>query len=213
MFVIAALLAIMLHEVAHGYAAKKNGDYTAQSMGRLTLNPVKHFDIFGFGLFLFAGFGWAKPVPINPSNFNNYRKGLFWVSIAGVLTNFVLAFFSYPLYGLSYNLYASSAAGSFGYIVGFCLKPFFLYLFIINLSLGVFNLLPIYPLDGYRIIESRLRQINPFVCFMQEYGMYILIGVMIFAFYVLPRYGIDFFGFIRGIVGYPIIRFWGLFGL
>ena len=95
------LLILPAHEFAHAYAAYKNGDYTAKMQGRYTLNPFKHFDLIGLICFLVAGFGWAKPVPVNPYNFKDFKKGCFWVSIAGVLTNFVLAFLFFPLYLLA----------------------------------------------------------------------------------------------------------------
>ena len=204
LFIIAAVFSIIMHELAHGYAAIKNGDLTPRFAKRMTLNPVNHFDIIGFSLFLFIGFGWAKPVPINPSNFHNYRKGLFQVSIAGVLLNFIFAFLAYPLIILSMKLCINSGSKVFEifYIL-------FTYLYVINLSLCVFNLLPIYPLDGFRILESQLRRVNPYIEFMYRYGMYVLI-----AFLLLINFTqIDILDFMRKIAGYPISAFWGLLGL
>ena len=89
--VIVGAFAIMLHEVAHGYAAYLNGDFTAKYAGRLTLNPLKHFDILGTIMMLIVGFGWAKPVPIDSRNFTNYRKGMLMTSLAGVTMNLILA--------------------------------------------------------------------------------------------------------------------------
>ena len=94
---LAVMVVISFHEFAHAYAAYKCGDPTAKFAGRMTLNPVKHFDPLGVIMFAFAGFGWAKPVPINPNNFDNYKKGCLWTAAAGVLMNYVMAFLLYPL--------------------------------------------------------------------------------------------------------------------
>ena len=90
-FLFAMVIAFTMHEYAHGIVAYWNGDNTAKNMGRLTVNPLKHLDVFGTLLLLFVGFGWAKPVPINPNNFEKIRKGVFTVSIAGVTMNLLLA--------------------------------------------------------------------------------------------------------------------------
>ena len=218
-FLVAALTAIILHELAHGYAAMKNGDYTPKLYGRMTLNPLKHFDPLGFCLFLFVGFGWAKPVPVNPSNFRNYRKGMFWVSVAGVLTNLALAFVSVPLYRLCLILYGQVASVTGLAFLVQILFYFFLYMSVINVSLMVFNLLPIAPLDGFRIIQSFTRPWNKFVQFMERYGSAILIGLVILSYILSVTPGLNFslFGTIANWVLTPIELFWdwifGLFGL
>ena len=98
---IASLLAVAvvltMHEFAHAFIAYKCGDPTPKFSGRLSLNPMRHFDILGLVLFAFAGFGWAKPVPINPNNFRHYKRGLAFTAIAGVVTNYLSAFIFYPL--------------------------------------------------------------------------------------------------------------------
>ena len=96
--VIAVLFVFVPHELAHAYIAYKNGDLTAKMYGRLTFNPIKHIDPIGIILCIFTGFGWAKPVPINPANFKNYRRGLFTTAIAGVVLNYIIAFLAYPVY-------------------------------------------------------------------------------------------------------------------
>lgn len=218
-FLFAALTAIILHELAHGYAAMKNGDYTPKMYGRMTLNPLKHFDPFGFCLFLFVGFGWARPVPVNPSNFRSYRKGMFWVSVAGVLTNLVLAFFSVPLYYLCQILYVQFQSVQFLTFLLLVLQYYFLFMALINISLMVFNLLPVAPLDGFRIIQSFTRPWNRFVQFMERYGSAILIGLVLLSFIMSRTPGLNFslFGTISGWVLTPIELFWrwvfGLFGI
>lgn len=172
-YLIAVFFAIILHECAHGYVAYWNGDDTAKLMGRLTLNPIKHLDPLGALCFLFIGFGWAKPVPINPTRFRNYKKGLITTSIAGVVMNFVIAIISSCLYIVTLKFFNNSNMASL----------FLCYLFSfstsINISLMIFNLLPIYPLDGFNIISAFLPYGNKFVNFMHRYGQILLLIVII----------------------------------
>lgn len=202
LFVIVAVLSIIMHELAHGYMAIKNGDLTPKMANRMNFNPVNHFDLLGFGLFMFVGFGWAKPVPVNPNNFHNYRRGLFQVSVAGVFLNFVVAFFSYAIAVLLLEYYYNADISIYFF-------RFFSFLYSINLALCVFNLLPIYPLDGFRILESRLRRNNPYIDFMYRYGLYVFIGFIL----LLNFTDFNFFGKLVEIIGIPIRAFWGLFGL
>ena len=161
---------IIIHECSHGYAALLCGDDTAKVMGRLTLNPLPHIDPMGtifLPLFLlFIGspflFGWAKPVPINPYNFQDYKKGIFFTGVAGPLSNIILAFFIAFLFRI-FNLSPGSA---FGLLLTYgCL---------INLLLAIFNLIPIPPLDGSRVVsallpprlEASYRRLEPFGIFI-----------------------------------------------
>lgn len=148
-------MAVTLHEVSHGYAAYLLGDDTAKRAGRLTLNPFAHIDIIGLLFLLITRlFGWAKPVPVDFSRLKYKKYGPAIVSFAGPFTNFVLAFFSglilKSIAGIEFN------NGSLGY---FFLEPIsymLLYSVQINISLGIFNLLPILPMDGGRILQSLL---------------------------------------------------------
>ena len=144
---IVALIALPIHECAHGYAAYRMGDNTAKRQGRLTLNPLMHFDLFGTIAMILFGFGWAKPVPINPLNFDNPKKGMMLSSLAGPLSNIGLALVSMVLYKLSYIPEYMGISGAFFSTV----QMFLLYMISINITLGVFNLIPIPPLDGSRI--------------------------------------------------------------
>ena len=185
--VFAIIIAIGFHEAAHGFIAYKCGDMTAKYEGRLTLNPMKHFDVFGILMFVIVGIGWAKPVPVNPSNFRNYRKGVFLVAIAGVVTNLILTFISAVL--LTLVLFSVSMAGgvveqTFAYYVVFFFEQFFLISIVLNISLIAFNLLPIFPLDGFRIVESFTRYDNPYCVFMRRYGIYVLLGLLIIGSFV-----------------------------
>ncbi len=179
----AILLAIIMHETAHGYIAMKNGDYTAKFCGRLSLNPVKHFDPIGFLMLAFVGFGWAKPVPIDPNNFRSSKKGMITVSIAGVVTNLILATVSAILLALFLLLVkaiaATVATSLFLRYFVILVEYFFLYSIIINLTLMAFNILPIYPLDGFRIVETLTKPNNKYVTFMRRYGVMVLFGLLI----------------------------------
>lgn len=147
----AVIIAICFHEYAHAYAADKLGDDTPRMQGRLTLNPLKHLDPIGFVLLLFAGFGWGKPVEINPRNFNrdiSMDKGEMIVSFAGPLMNFILAIISAFILGASSAYAAEFLIGTTtGQIIFVLLQE----LVIINIGLGIFNLIPLPPLDGSKI--------------------------------------------------------------
>lgn len=155
----ALLLSLSLHEWAHAYAAHRFGDGTARRLGRLTVNPVKHLDPLGTVLLLLVGFGWAKPVPVNPLAFRHYRLGLFVVSVAGIAVNLALAvLFALLVRGLfaldpwgvvqAFRGEASTATGVLALGLFFASS--------LNLVLAVFNLLPIPPLDGSKILQSLL---------------------------------------------------------
>ncbi|MBT3980042.1 MAG: site-2 protease family protein [Bacteriovoracaceae bacterium] len=148
------LVAIICHEVAHGYVAMRFGDHTAKSAGRLNFNLMTHADPIGTLLIPLIGFGmgfpiigWAKPVPINPRNFSNYKKGLFWVSFAGPLTNFVLGVFSAILMAICIFIIPSDffLRGPFIQMLEFSI--------LINFVLFLFNLIPLPPLDGSRMLS------------------------------------------------------------
>ena len=196
-FLFSAMLAISLHEFAHGFAAYQLGDPTAKLNGRLTLNPISHFEPIGLVMFLLVGFGFAKPVPINPYNFENQRKGLFITSFAGVIANFIQAVIGFGLligFGYLFEIYATTKS-ALSYFLLF-LFSFSLYWTLLNAVLIAFNLLPIYPLDGFRIVESLTPYGNPYVRFMRRYGQYLLIGIVLIGF-VFDRAGIpqaDIFG-------------------
>ena len=226
--VIAVLFVFIPHELAHAFVAYKNGDYTAKMYGRLTLNPLKHIDPLGIVLCIFTGFGWAKPVPINPANFTHYRRGLFTTAVAGVITNYIIAFIAYPLY-LVISVYALpeiEAATSLYYLVSFFDRIFFL-IFLYSLSVFIFNLLPLYPLDGFRVVESLTREVNPVRRFLRNYGYYILIFLVLESYLCdkLVQYTdlsifeyFDILGYVqwfaRNIIGFPITALWNaVFGL
>lgn len=162
------LLAISFHEMAHGYAADAMGDPTPKNSGRLTINPLKHIDPVGFLSMLLFRFGWAKPVPVNPNNFKNQKKGIIVVSLAGCLTNLLLGFIS---------LIALFAIAPFA---NYYLATIINYMYVYNLMFAVFNLIPIPPLDGSQILAEFLpyNARQKFVEF-SRYGMIVLLLLVI----------------------------------
>lgn len=171
----AVLLSLSVHELSHGLAAYGLGDKTAKNSGRLSLNPIHHMDPVGaLCLFLF-GFGWAKPVPVNPWNFRSKKGGMVLTSLAGPISNFILAFFAqFGVVVLGRMSFASDTQFSFmvatvGYII--CQ-----YLMFINLGLGLFNLIPVPPLDGSKVLNAILPQRWYFkIMEYERYGFLILI--------------------------------------
>jgi len=154
----AVLLAISVHETAHGYAAYKMGDPTAKYSGRLSLNPFVHFDLIGFLCMLFFHFGWARPVPINPDNFKNRRKGVILVSLAGPVSNLAMAIISAILLGIAGKFVGFAAL--FSNVTSLkglnVLVVMLYYCIVINVGLMIFNLIPIPPLDGSRVLTEFL---------------------------------------------------------
>lgn len=165
------LISLTVHEFSHGYVAYRLGDPTARAMGRLSLNPLKHLDFIGTLMLFFTNFGWAKPVPVNPMYFKDFKKGTMVVSLAGPLSNVVLAMISKFVL-----LMASALSGTGWYAVGL----FAYVMYIINKNLAVFNLLPVPPLDGSKILAGILpnRQYYRFL----DYQGYVQIALLIIVF-------------------------------
>lgn len=153
--IVVILLILPLHEYAHAFAARKFGDYTAESSGRLTLNPFKHIDPIGAFLLLLTGFGWAKPVPVNPIAMRNPRKGIIWTSLAGPFSNLIAAFLSMTVLRVIYCIpIAASNTALLNTLTMVCtlLSAFSS----VNMGLAVFNLIPVPPLDGSRVLMQFL---------------------------------------------------------
>jgi len=201
LMIVPLLFAVTIHEVAHGYVAYRLGDPTAKLAGRLTLNPIKHLDPIGsvvLPLILkLSGspivFGYAKPVPVNFSNLRDYRMGTIWVAAAGVITNMICAIVSGILF--QSLIYIAEFAGD--YAINLFFSPaadMLAYSVIINLVLAVFNMIPVPPLDGSRIL-AMLMPIHLGMQFqrLERYGMFILILLLmtksldkIISFFVMP---------------------------
>ena len=169
------LMAITGHELAHGLVAYRRGDTTAYQLGRLTLNPLKHIDPIGMALLFLIGIGWAKPVPVNFSNLRNPRWDMIWVSIAGPLTNLLLAGVSSLLLRLCYQF-----GGGAGEMVMVPLLLMLAFGVFINLVLAIFNMLPIPPMDGGRVLTGLLppRLAVVFARF-ESYGMIAILVLFI----------------------------------
>ncbi len=172
------LLSLSVHESVHGIAANALGDPTARNLGRITLNPVKHFDFYGFLAMLVFGFGWAKPVPINTRYMKNGRWGFVISALAGPFSNFLLAFVMALLYMASIVIMTHIAAAIelSGTLVNVIMR-FFEIGIVMNVSLTVFNLLPVPPLDGSRLLTALIPR--RWSMFVFRYEQYFMIGLFV----------------------------------
>lgn len=171
--IVVLLIAFTVHEFAHAYVAYKFGDSTAKNQGRLTLNPIEHLDPIGTLLLLIFGFGWARPVPVNRNHFKNPRLAGVLVSVAGPLSNLLIAIIGYFVFFL---LLSSGVAGAWLPYM----NTFINFLVHINILLFVFNLLPIPPLDGYRIIEDLVpTRVRVKMTQFEQYGTLIFLILVI----------------------------------
>ena len=167
LLIIPLLYSIIIHELAHGWVANKMGDSTAKWLGRLSLNPMKHLDPIGTLMLFFFGFGWAKPVPVNFNNLHNPRKGLILVSAAGIVANTLMAFLALLLF----HLLNPAPFGAVSLFLNELAR--------VNIMLAAFNLIPIPPLDGSKILmgfsSSRLQYS---LMRLEPYGFFIIIGLL-----------------------------------
>lgn len=207
------VMAVVFHEVAHGFIALKWGDQTAQKEGRLTLNPIPHMDPIGTVLFplinMLTGtsflFGWARPVPINPSRFRKYRPGLFWVSLAGPGMNFILAFIS----AITFHAIRAWMPAQF-----YLYEPFMAMAYVsvsLNFALAIFNLIPLPPLDGSKIIEAFLpyHAAQKYEA-LSQYSFFILMALLLSGAFTILSYPI---GFCTNVTLFLTDRLFGIFGI
>ena len=179
------IMSIVIHEVSHGFMAEYFGDNTARNAGRLTMNPIKHLDLFGSIILPVvlilsqAGFlfGWAKPVPYNPDNLSDRKWGTLWVASAGILANFFIAI----VFGLIIRFSSGFDLPSNFYFITSAIV-------VVNLALGIFNLLPIPPLDGSKILFSFLpeRAFNFILAYEQYSLILLLVFIVFFSDYLYP---------------------------
>ena len=189
------ILALTVHEYSHGYAAYKLGDPTARNFGRLTLNPLKHIDIFGTLCMLVAGFGWAKPVPINVRHFKNYKRDMAITAAAGPLSNFIMGAAGSVISALFMRFIApimpmTEASGNLVFVIFLFLQTFS----VLNFMLCFFNLIPLPPFDGSRILFVFLP--DKYYFGIMKYERYIMIGFLILLWtdiIPLPISGIAYF--------------------
>ncbi len=173
---IVLMTAIPVHEAAHAYVADKLGDPTARYMGRLTINPMAHFDLVGSLAMILTGIGWAKPVPINPRNFQDQKKGMALSAAAGPISNVIVATISLAIAKLiMYITYATGTTVALS-----TLFTIFRSMCFINISLAIFNLIPIPPFDGSRIFNYFLP--DKYYFKIMEYERYIFLGLLLLLF-------------------------------
>jgi len=194
-YAVALIVSFTLHEFAHAFVAYKCGDDSPKYMGRVTLNPLAHIDPIGFIFAMIFFVGWARPVQVNPIKFKHYRKDMALVSSAGVIMNFIIAF-------LSCGIYMAILTFSVGESIfwSYC-SIFFFVLFSLNVSLAVFNFLPVYPLDGYNFLNSFTKEGNKVMEFLRVGGQAILLLIMLICGSFMSK--------LIGYVSYPILLFWG----
>ena len=172
------LLALTFHEYAHAFVANRYGDDTAKQGGRLTLNPLAHLDLLGTIMIFLVHFGWAKPVPVNPHRLENPKKDMLRISAAGPLANMVLALISGILLRIVFVLVGKAVQNP---IAGLLIAMLIMSLQI-NLALAIFNVLPIAPLDGSKILYGLLpTKHEGKIYFLERYGPFILIGLIVFG--------------------------------
>lgn len=170
----AIVIALSFHEAAHAWAAYKMGDPTAKNLGRMTLDPTKHFSVFGVLSFILLGFGWGKPVPTNPRNYINYKKANILVAISGVTTNLLLSFVFFWIFVLLVSLGVQNTI---------VLTIIYMIIYL-NVILCFFNLIPIPPLDGHHLVKGFIaRKLPNFYMVYMRYGMYILLALIF-----IPRF-------------------------
>ena len=176
----AILIAITFHEFSHGYVAYRLGDPTAKMYDRLTLNPIKHFDIIGGLMLLLVGFGWAKPVPINPTYFKNYKRDTALVGLAGPAANIIISFITLIVVRILAKTNLTVDFNSYSGIILIGFVTMLHYIIQINIALAVFNLIPVPPLDGSKILMAILpeRYYNIMLRY-ENYGMIILMLLLI----------------------------------
>ena len=207
-FIPIVLITLTIHEYAHAYVAFRMGDYTASAMGRLSLNPLKHIDPIGFILMIVVGFGWAKPVMINPRNFTNPKKGMALSAMAGPASNLIMAIVGALLYAILVRIFIYA---NFYNTVAQSALYFLNYFSMLNVWFAVFNLIPIPPLDGSRIVSYFLPpRLHYYYNYVERYG-FIVLFILIYAGKYLNN--IPVLKYLNIIAGLQIVAGWILYGI
>lgn len=182
----AALPCLIVHECAHGFAAQLCGDPTAKAAGRLSLNPLRHIDWLGLAAMVFCRFGWAKPVPVDMRKLRHPKRDMALVALAGPVSNFLLAFPVFVIYGILCYVYAEYSSTAVAYGAIYCYD-----LAVLSLGLGVFNLFPIPPLDGSKVLFSLLpERIYRWILRYERYGSILLLLLLWFDVLSAPLFAI-----------------------
>ncbi len=178
-------MVLPIHEYAHAFAARKLGDRTAENMGRLSLNPISHIDPIGAICLVLTGFGWAKPVPVNPNRFKHIRSGSIITALAGPLSNIIVGYIGLVLYKFVVFIFMAEMTQTIYYV-----EIILSYFVVVNLSLAIFNLLPIPPLDGSRVLTTFLPL--KYQWKIQDYQMYISLAFLVIIFSGILDYPLNF---------------------
>lgn len=202
----AVLIALTTHEFAHGYVSVRLGDPTPKLDGRLSLNPLAHLDLVGTLCLLIVGFGWAKPVQVNPYYYKQPKKGMAMVALAGPAMNFSVAFLTLLLFGFLYR-FIPEFAWNYWYVQYSLML--LQYVALISIGLGVFNLIPLPPLDGSKVLGAFLP--DSFLASMQKYAMYsqlLLLALLYFDFLNKPLFLLR-----KGVLELMLNGVWWIVGL
>lgn len=194
------LISLTLHEYAHAFVAYKEGDLTPKLAGRLSLKPNRHLDFWGFLCFVVAGIGWAKPVPTNPTNFKKYRGGIARVSIAGVSANAILMVVASFFYVMLLQV-----VGEINYFMSILIL-FFRWMMEINAFLVVFNMIPIFPLDGFNFVSSFLPSNNKYIEFNVRYFYRIFLCIILGDLLIDLLFGVSIFDWVLSNLSYYLYR-------
>jgi Zn-dependent protease len=179
------VLSLVVHEFAHARTALAFGDATAKHMGRLTLDPLAHLDPIGTLAIIFVGFGWARPVPVNPANLEPRRVGDIMVSLAGPASNFMLALLFASLYRLGSTYGLAELTGNFPRAIQALVER----LVVVNVFLCAFNMIPLFPLDGHHILREQMRpdRQHEFMDWQLKYGRFVLLAMIFLPGFVFSR--------------------------
>lgn len=209
--ILALLFALSIHEFAHAFVAHKCGDDTAKLSGRMTVNPIKHLDFLGAIMLMLVGFGWAKPVPVDYRHLKHQKRDAIFVSLAGIVFNVIFAFIFTGLYMIVGRYLVTDALldNRFVYLLVYLLYCFLNFSVMLNLGLALFNILPLYPLDGFRVLEAFAPN-SAVTRFLIKYSLWIFLLIIVLDY--LPFSPFSWYvNTVEGLLLRVFFAFWGLF--